>query len=198
MYGGSGISPRAASDVERIAVTEQRHDERVARCRARPDLDDRLARRRRTAPSPGGSLRAGRTSASQSRRVGVARFEEQHLAGPASRPAQPQARRDHPRVVDDDEVAGPQQLGQIADVAVLGRGSYRGRRAAGQRRVARSAPGRSAPGRGRSRGPRGAPAQATVARHERPAASIAVPLGDGKMDVHVWLPASGRGPGADC
>ena len=71
--------------------------------------------------SPSRSRRAGRTSASHVRRSGLARLEQQDLGRAARRPPQPQAGRDDLRLVDDDDVAVAQQVGQVGDGAVLGR-----------------------------------------------------------------------------
>ena len=49
------------------------------------------------------------------------RFEHQHLGLPTGRPVQREAGRDHLRLVDDEEVARSEDLGQVAHVPVFGR-----------------------------------------------------------------------------
>ena len=87
-------------------------------------------------------------------------------AAPPVRAVQAQPGRDHPGVVDHDEVAGREQLGEVADVAVLGAA----RRPAVDQQAGRvagldRASGRCAPAAGRSRSPPSRTAgQATGAR----------------------------------
>ena len=111
----------AASDVERVVVTEQRHDERVAGRRAGSDLDDRSARRVVRARVPGGSLRAGRTSASHDRRsASRGSSSSTSLAPPVAR--RRRSRAGITRVsLTTSRSPGSQQFGEIADVTMFRR-----------------------------------------------------------------------------
>ena len=98
-------------DVERVAGLRARHRSTIT---GRPSAVEQLARRR-------GSLRAGRTSASQWRRPRSSGSSSSTSAAPPVCPLQTQPGRDHLGVVDDHDVAGPQQARQVGDGAVLGR-----------------------------------------------------------------------------
>ena len=54
--------------------------------------------------------------------AGILRFEQQHLGLAARRPSEPQAGRDDPRLVDDDDVPAAEEIGQVGNGAVLRRG----------------------------------------------------------------------------
>ena len=148
MYGGSGISPCSSStsrasrspssvDHERVAGVGAATHDAPRRCRRRPSN----VRRRRAAAAPG--ARAPPTC----RRRGVGGSSSSTSAAPPGR-GEAQAGRDHPRVVDDDEVARRAAARAVADVAVARAApTARGRRAGGPRRAARSASGRCASGR---------------------------------------------------
>ena len=66
-------------------------------------------------------MRAGRTSASHDAALLVQRLEQQHLGRRPGRAVQAQAGRDHPGVVEHDQVAWLEQFGQVGARAVLGR-----------------------------------------------------------------------------
>ena len=55
--------------------------------------------------------------------TGILRFEQQHLGLPTRRPLQAQPGGDHLRLVDHDDVAGLEQVGELGDRAVLGWGA---------------------------------------------------------------------------
>ena len=129
--------------------------ERVAGRRARPDDEHR--------PALGGDelLAVAQLARRTHERLpvapaGVLRFQQQHLGLPAAGASQSQAGRDHLRLVDDDDVALPQQRrgGRRPCGARAPRSP--GRRAGAPRHAARSAPGRCAPAAGRSRSRPGA------------------------------------------
>ena len=68
--------------------------------------------------SPTLSFFAGRTKARQrqsSTRLMQRRFDRRDRLAPDANAVEP--RRDHPRIVDDERVAGAQVIGQIADAA---------------------------------------------------------------------------------
>ena len=79
MYGGSGISPCAASTLERIAVADERHLMRVAGLGPRPDLDHARRRRRAMQQLAGAELARRADQRLPRAPLGVERLEQQHL-----------------------------------------------------------------------------------------------------------------------
>ena len=133
------------------------------------------------------------------RRRRIDLLEQEDLDGAAGGPAQAQPRRQDPGVVDDDDVAGSEQVGEVGDGAVLGGpapavdeqpggvarldrdlGDALGRQVV----VELVEPHRS---QGTNDVPRSAPV--TTQRDEQ------VTIGDeGAMAMTVWLPDGGSGP----
>ena len=122
MYGGSGTSPTSSS--------RSRASAPVVSTRSTWNVSPAAVRAPTTStgrPSAVEQLLAVAQLAGRAHeRLPVAparvlRLEQQHLGLAAGRPLQPQAGRDHLRLVDDDDVAGPEQVGQVGDGAVLGR-----------------------------------------------------------------------------
>ena len=112
---------------QRIVVAEQLDLERVAGCGALPhphDVDAVGA----TAPRRA-DLAAGPHERLPGATCVVERLEQEHLGRTTGRPLQPEPGRNHPRLVDDHQVAGPQDLVEIRDAPMLDRLRPRGRRA---------------------------------------------------------------------
>ena len=195
MYGGSGISPSAASR-SRGSSSPSSVTTNVSPAVVRAPTSTTASAGGVVQDRPGRQLARRPDERLPDTPVGVARFEQQHLAGTAGGPAQPQAGRDDPRVVDDDEVARPQQVGQVADVAVLRRGAatvdeqpggvaWLDRLLGDQRRVEVVVEVLEAHQR-----------QATVACHGRQAVPTACRLGgrrDGRRRVAAGRPVAGPG-----
>ncbi len=127
-------------------------------------------------------------------------LHEQDLGGTAGRPPHPQAGGDDPGLVHHDEVAGPQQPGEVVHVAVLGCPA----RPAIDQEASGVAPFQ------RRLGDRRRREVVVVVRQEHPnrvrsgvmATASATPYrtdsvaaGDDSFDLDVWVPASGHGPG---
>ena len=201
MYGGSGISPCAASRSSGSPSPSSVDGERVAGLGAPPTRtsvdavvgEQLLARpqlaRRAHERLPDPSLRHRRGSSSST------------SAAPPLARVQAQASRDHPRVVDHEQVARPQQVGQIAHVAVLrvapsaAVDEQAGRvarldRGLGDARVGQVVVEVAEP-HGRS-GYGGRCASTMAAMTSQHTESVAVD--DGELDLHVWTPDSGSGP----
>ena len=130
-----------------------RRPPRAASSHATPTVAEVLAdphgqvRRPATSAVPGGTLRLGRTRASQAGSSVVERLEQQHLDRAAGRLGEPQPGRQHPGRVDHDHVARARPGGQVGHVPVRGAADPGPRRpAGGPRRGARPASGRSAAG----------------------------------------------------
>ena len=101
MYGGSGASPAGSPS---------------SRSRQRPSPSGSSSS---TGPSrwPGRSLRDGRASAFP-RPVRAEPLEQQHLGLAPARALEPQPRRQHARVVDDDERPLGELVRQLVEAAV--------------------------------------------------------------------------------
>ena len=94
--------------------------ERVTGGGARPDHQDR--------PALGGAqlLAVVQLAGRADQRLpvaaaGVLGLEQEHLGLTAGRALQPEPGGDHPRLVDDDDVTGSQEVREVGDGAVLGR-----------------------------------------------------------------------------
>ena len=205
--------------LERIVVARQLDRERVAGGGARADHGDGHAveSEQRLAAAEA----AGRPDQCLPRAPGrVARLEQQDLRRPAGGPVQAEPGRDDPRLVDHDDVAGAQQIGELGHGAVLGRRAPPVDEQAGRvpwfdrhlgdailrqlvvELVEAHDPrgyGRRTTRRLRSAHDQAAPVGARPGSYGRPAMTTLrtdhVPLDEGAMDLHLWIPDAGPGPG---
>jgi hypothetical protein len=100
-----------------VGVAEDRDLERVPG--GRPALEPHQLALPRDEHLTGLQLAAGANQCLPPATLGVTRFQQQHLDRTPGRALHGEPRRDHLRIVDDEEVAVTEQLHQIADVTVL-------------------------------------------------------------------------------
>ena len=104
---------------EGVDRPEQFDRERVAARRPLTDRDDLLPRRREQYLAP--AQLAGRAHERLPRAAcTVGRLEQQHLGRAAGAAGETEAGRDHLRLVDDEQVAGAEDLGEVMHRAVVG------------------------------------------------------------------------------